>query len=82
MTNPYSGPYGSKLKEGQTCPKCGGEKLIKRTTKKKHKVRADPKFGFHYYLYCPECHRMFIVEAAKYLLSPSEKRGLFDEKSG
>lgn len=48
--------------EGQPCRKCGTP-VIKQATKKQPK--ANQTYYFEYYLHCPTCHTMYMVEEAK-----------------
>jgi ribonuclease HI len=48
--------------EGQPCRKCSTP-VIKRIPHKK--IRPDHLYYFEYYLYCPKCHTMYMVEEAK-----------------
>jgi ribonuclease HI len=55
---------GGKVKiteEGQLCRKCSTP-VVKRTPKKPKKTQA---YYFEYYLYCPKCQAMYMVEEAK-----------------
>jgi ribonuclease HI len=47
---------------GQPCRKCGTP-VVKR--KPKRKPKPDQAYYFEYYLYCPECRTMYMVEKAK-----------------
>ena len=49
-------------REGQPCRKCSTP-VIKRNPR--HKIKANQAYYFEYYLYCPECHTMYMVEEAK-----------------
>jgi len=56
---------GRKVKitnEGQPCRKCSTP-VVKRTPRKKPK--SSQLYFFEYYLYCPKCHTMYMVEEAK-----------------
>ncbi|MFT6338147.1 MAG: ribonuclease HI [Halioglobus sp.] len=53
--------YGEILSEGDECRKCGTS-LIKRVPKKR-KVRNNNYF--EYYLLCPNCNCMYMIESAK-----------------
>lgn len=48
--------------EGQPCRECSTP-VIKRLPRKK--ARRDRAYYFEYYLFCPRCHRMYMVEEAK-----------------
>lgn len=47
--------------EGQPCRKCYTP-VVKRTPKRRNKTQA---YYFEYYLYCPKCQTMYMVEKAK-----------------
>lgn len=49
--------------EGDLCRKCN-TKVIKKQTKKKA-LKADQAYYFEYYLLCPNCKTMYMVEDAK-----------------
>lgn len=56
---------GQKVKitdEGQPCRKCQMP-VVKRKPHKKPK--ASQMYYFEYYLYCPNCHTMYMVDEAK-----------------
>jgi len=56
---------GKKIKityEGQPCRKCLTP-VVKKKPRKKPK--ASQSYHYEYYLYCPECHTMYMVEEAK-----------------
>jgi ribonuclease HI len=60
-----SSDEGRKFKiteEGQPCRKCSTP-VIKRTPRRK--LKRDQAYYFEYYLYCPKCHAMYMVEEAK-----------------
>jgi ribonuclease HI len=50
-------------KEGDRCRKCDAQ-VIKRTPKKKT-LRPNQTYYFEYYLFCPSCQTMYMVEDAK-----------------
>jgi ribonuclease HI len=55
----------SKIKvtsEGQPCRSCSTP-VIKRTPRSKRK--PDQLYYYEYYLYCPKCHAIYLVEEAK-----------------
>lgn len=55
----------SKIKiinEGQLCQNCSTP-VIKKTPRGKRK--PDQSYYFEYYLYCPKCHTVYMVEEAK-----------------
>nr|WP_129678213.1 ribonuclease HI [Candidatus Chloroploca sp. Khr17] len=47
---------------GQACRKCGTP-VVKQVPRKQPK--ATQSYYFEYYLYCPSCHAMYMVEDAK-----------------
>jgi len=49
--------------EGQPCRKCGTA-VVKRTPKKRT-VKLEQSYYFSWYLYCPGCKTMYMVEEAK-----------------
>jgi ribonuclease HI len=49
-------------KEGQPCRKCSTP-VVKRIPKRKRK--PNQHYYYEYYLYCPECKTMYMVESAK-----------------
>lgn len=51
--------------EGQPCRKCGTP-VVKRIPRIKHKPQQE--YYFEYYLFCPKCGDMYMVEAAKRVL--------------
>lgn len=65
-------PEKSKPIDGGPCPKCG-TRLERRTPKSKPK--ESQSYYFEYYLYCPGCSRMFMVEEAKRNI---DRPGLFE----
>jgi ribonuclease HI len=48
--------------EGQACRKCQTP-VVKRKPRKKPK--SSQMYYFEYYLYCPKCHTMYMVDEAK-----------------
>ncbi|RED42625.1 ribonuclease HI [Winogradskyella eximia] len=50
-------------KEGDLCRKCNTPTVKK--TPKKRKIKPNQSFYFEYYLYCPNCKAMYMVEDAK-----------------
>lgn len=48
--------------EGQSCRKCQTP-VVKRKPRKKPK--SSQMYYFEYYLYCPKCHTMYMVDEAK-----------------
>lgn len=49
-------------REGQPCRKCSTPVVRKVPVRK---LRSDQPYYFEYYFYCPGCHAMYMVEAAK-----------------
>ncbi len=75
-TNFSSSSKKNKIEnEGDLCRKCGTEVVKKQPSKRKIKPRQS--YYFEYYLSCPNCKTMYVVESAKV---PIEKPGneLFD----
>ncbi|MCP9760239.1 hypothetical protein EGI20_13130 [Aquitalea sp. S1-19] len=59
-------PDGSKItQEGQACRKCGTS-VTKQTPKRK--PRSTQEYYYDYYLYCPSCKTMYMVEEAKVMM--------------
>jgi len=50
-------------KEGDVCRKCDVPVVIKRP--KKRKVKQNQNYYYEYYLFCPICKTMYMVEDAK-----------------
>jgi ribonuclease HI len=50
-------------KEGDLCRKCDTPTVKK--VPKKRKIKQNQTFYYEYYLYCPNCKAMYIVEEAK-----------------
>jgi hypothetical protein len=53
---------GKVTEEGQPCRRCGTP-VERRVPKRKR--RAEQEYYYEYYLYCPACKAMYMVEAAK-----------------
>lgn len=71
--NSKPGKRYSKIKhkqEGEPCRKCQTP-LIKRSPKKKPKPRQT--YYYEWYLYCPNCRSMYMVEEAKRFIEPDSK---------
>ena len=47
---------------GQPCRKCG-VKVVKKVPRKQ---KANAAYHYHYYLYCPGCRTMYLLESQKY----------------
>jgi len=60
----------SDLEGGDSCPKCRNP-LERRTSKKKPK--PNQKFRYEWYLFCPACKTMYLVEAAKKLINNQDE---------
>lgn len=58
-------------KEGDPCRKCGTAVIIKRP--KKRKIKEDQSYYFEWYLYCPNCRNMYMVEEAKRIVEDSNR---------
>ena len=56
-------------KEGDPCRKCGTPVVIKRP--KKRKIKENQSYYFEWYLYCPNCRNMYMVEEAKRMVDNS-----------
>jgi len=59
---PETAPSGKVTNEGQPCRKCNTP-VIKKTPHQN--IKRDQSYYFEYYLYCPNCHTMYMVEEAK-----------------
>ncbi len=59
-------------KEGDACRKCGTSVIKKQP--KKRKLKAHQSYYFEYYLYCPSCKAMFMVEEAKREISNQDQQ--------
>lgn len=57
---------GSVLEEGQPCRKCGII-LVKKITRKTNR-KPGQSYCYDWYLFCPGCATMYMVEAAKRML--------------
>jgi ribonuclease HI len=62
------------LNEGDNCRKCKTP-VIRKQTKKKA-IKPNQAYYFDYYLFCPSCKTMYMVEEAKRYGS-SRENGLF-----
>lgn len=59
-------PMGKKVKmtvEGQPCWKC--ETPVEKRVPKKKPAKSNQSYCYDWYLYCPGCRSMYMVEAAK-----------------
>lgn len=61
---------------GEPCRNCGT--AIEKRVPKKQKLKANQTYCYAWYLYCPGCTAMYMVEEAKVLLSTSQK-SIFDD---
>jgi ribonuclease HI len=61
-------------KEGDPCRKCNTA-IIKKTTKKKE-AKPGQTYYYEFYLYCPGCKTMYLVDEAKRELG-TQTEGLF-----
>lgn len=64
--------------EGQPCRNCGTA-VVKRTPKKRT-VKPGQSYYFAWYLYCPGCKSMYMVEEAKVQVGEGGQR-LFDQEN-
>jgi len=55
--------YGKVKMEGDVCKKCGTS-VIKRIPKKR-KIKKKNKYYYKFYLVCPNCENIYMVESAK-----------------
>lgn len=61
VPNPGRGGYGVVLRFGEYCKELsGGSEIPKKKT-----VKPDQSYYYAWYLYCPGCRAMYMVEAAK-----------------
>lgn len=58
------------VREGQPCSKCSTP-VIKKTPRRQ-KLKPGQLYYFKYYLVCPNCRTMYMVEAAKQLVNAAE----------
>jgi hypothetical protein len=67
--NPKPAPSRGKVSNtGDPCPQCGTP-VVKKAPKQKY--RKGQKYAFQWYLACHKCHKMYMVDSAKYLLAES-----------
>lgn len=59
---PESLPSLKITKEGQPCRKCGTPVVKRRPSQK---PKADQQYAYDYYLFCPQCKTIYLVEEAK-----------------
>ena len=67
FSEPQSYQKTKITQEGQPCRKCSTP-VIKRIPRRKRK--ENQLYYFEYYLYCPNCHTMYMVEEAKRYIEP------------
>lgn len=65
--------------EGQPCRNCGTP-VVKRLRGNK-KIKPRQTYYFEWFLCCPGCHRAFMVEAAKRIVSPDDPDSSSPESS-
>ena len=58
----YEGKPVRITHESQPCRKCSTP-VVKKEPRRKRK--RDQKFYYEYYLYCPKCHAMYMVDEAR-----------------
>jgi len=61
---------------GQPCRNCG-VKVVKRIPKKQRKSAA---YHYRYYLFCPGCQRMYMLESQKVNQAKTTEHLLFEER--
>lgn len=61
--------------EADLCRECHVP-VIKKTAKNK-KLRPEQTYYSEYYMYCPQCKKMYMVEAAKKFINKSDTPNLF-----
>lgn len=62
--------------EGQPCRKCGTPVVRKKPRKN---VKPGQTYYYEYYLYCPNCETMYLVEAARKPVEANLQERLFPE---
>lgn len=72
VTTHQHAPRTKMVSEGQPCRKCGTP-IVKRRPKKKT-LKPNQTYYFEWYLYCPECKAMYMVEEAKVEVTEGEER--------
>lgn len=60
---------------GDKCRKCNTD-VIKKVPKKR-KVKQDQSYYYEYYLLCPSCNTMYMVDSAKKNISEENENSLF-----
>jgi len=66
---------GKIKNEGDLCRHCNTP-VVKKTPKKKNK-KPSQNYYYEYYMYCPKCQTMYMVEEAKRLIDDAETPQLF-----
>jgi len=61
--------------EGELCRHCSTP-VVKRFSKNK-KIKPGKSYYFEYYMYCPNCETMYMVEEAKRMIDNSDSPQLF-----
>jgi hypothetical protein len=74
VPNPGAGGYGVVLRFGQHRKELSGGFRV--TTPKKRAIKPNQSYYFAWYLYCPGCKSMYMVEQAKREVS----QGMSDER--
>jgi ribonuclease HI len=69
----------SHKEPGEPCRKCGTP-IVKRPPKKKAR-KAGQTYYYEWYLHCPNCNTMYMVEEAKRMIDSSQT-SMFDESDG
>ena len=60
---------------GDKCRKCNT--AVVKQVPKKRKIKQNQSYYFEYYLFCPSCKSMYMVEAAKKCVSDLKENLLF-----
>lgn len=63
------------LNEGDLCKKCLTP-VVKKTTSN-NSIKKNRSYHYKYYLICPNCKTMYMVEEAKIFTEPDNLKGLF-----
>lgn len=72
-------PQEKIVAEGQPCRKC--QTPVIRQTPKKKSLKPNQTYYYAWYLFCPGCQTMYMVEEAKKDVAPGDDR-LFEESMG
>jgi len=62
-------------KEGDLCRHCNTPVIKKTSTNKK--LKPNQTYYFEYYMFCPSCKAMYMVEEAKKYVDTTDKQSLF-----